>query len=60
MPLTNPPFMRDPKKPPIYLRDLEPEEYEQWKRLRDRAEAHLRKPIGGPDVRTENCPISGA
>jgi hypothetical protein len=43
MPLTNPPFTRDPKKPPIYLRDLEPEEVDQYRRMRDKAEAHLRK-----------------
>ena len=52
--LTNPPFTRDPKKPPIYLRDLEPEEFDQYKRMRDKAEAHLRKPKGGPDVRPED------
>lgn len=48
MPLTNPPFTRDPKKPPMYLRDLEPEEMEQWHRMRTSYEALAPKPAPQP------------
>jgi hypothetical protein len=32
--LTNPPFTRKPGAPPLHLRDLSPEELEQWRRMR--------------------------
>jgi hypothetical protein len=44
MPLTNPPFTRDPKNPPLHLRDLEPEELEQWQRMRASYEALAKPP----------------
>jgi hypothetical protein len=47
MPLTNPPFTRDPKNPPLYLRDLEPEEQAQWERMRASYEALAKQPVGG-------------
>lgn len=35
MPLTNPPFTRQPNTPPLHLRDLEPDEMAQWQRMRE-------------------------
>ena len=33
MPVTNPPFTRQPVQPPFHLRPLEPEEIEQLRRM---------------------------
>ena len=41
--LTNPPFTRQQGQPPMYLRDLSPEELAQWQRMRDAYEK-LSKP----------------
>lgn len=33
MPLTNPPFARDPKQPPLHLREWTVDEFDQHRRL---------------------------
>jgi hypothetical protein len=40
--LTNPPFTRKPNAPPLYLRDLSPEEMDQWRRMRQWQEDSLK------------------
>jgi hypothetical protein len=38
MPLTNPPFTRDPKRPPLHLREWTAEELDQHRRMVEKQE----------------------
>lgn len=42
LPLTNPPFTRDPKRPPLHLREWSTEELEQHRRLIRKQEQQAR------------------